>query len=70
MSPPLGPCPECTQRIGNNRTRCRTCNRWAATVRRETHRILTTMHPRDTQRARDQAAATAYEQLARQETTS
>ena len=59
-------CPECraryagSARIGNRKSSCGTCNRYAQAVRRYVARDLALLHPLDAQRLRQQAEREVY----------
>lgn len=60
-------CPECVKvyestkaRIGNRKTTCRTCNRFAQAVRRHVARALIDAHPDEAARLRHAAEHNAY----------
>jgi len=54
------PCPACNARIGYARGTCRTCNRFAAKVRRAVERALAAAHPSEQQSARRTAELELY----------
>lgn len=63
-------CPECSTnhdgtlaRIGNRKTNCRTCNRFAQTVRRFVARDLMRAHPEETAQLRRAVEDEAYRQV-------
>lgn len=62
-------CPECVggegqlARIGNRKTRCGTCNRFAQSVRRLVARRLTDAHPEQAARLRESAEREVYVRL-------
>lgn len=66
---PVLRCPECSThrdgiaRIGNRKTKCRTCNRFAQAVRRLVARRLTDAHPDEAQRLRLTAEVEVYDQI-------
>lgn len=67
---PVLPCPECRDnhdgtlaRIGNRKTNCRTCNRFAQTVRRYVARALMDAHPDETAVLRREIEDEVYRQI-------
>lgn len=63
---PVLVCPECqgkhpgNARIGNRKSTCRTCNRFAQSVRRKVATALAEMHPVDAALLRQDAERLAY----------
>lgn len=64
------PCPDCRARgvgggarIGNQRTDCRRCNRFAQRVMRETSSTLKQWHPGDYDRIRESVERRVYEEM-------
>lgn len=63
-------CPECSRthvgtiaRIGNRKTKCSVCNRFAQTVRRHVARALVAAHPVEAEHLRRAAERDAYGQI-------
>lgn len=70
---PVLACPACSSersgasRIGNRKTTCRTCNRFAQAVRRLVSRRLTDAHPDEAQRLRLAAESEVYDQITKEQ---
>ena len=57
------PCPDCGQRIGNERRKCRTCNNFAQRVLRRSARELQRRYPTEYQSIRQQVENGLYNEM-------